>query len=216
MRAIGRTVSVVSLVTAGLVVGPAALAEPAYSCDGRPATIVAQSPPGARGPVRIAGTAGDDVIYVPDDGWYKVKAGHGNDLVCGYPDVTYGGTGADTIESTFGQDVTTFTAYGEEGDDTLIAHPTATPNEYHLENVLAGGPGDDVLTGGDQNDQISGGAGTTPSPPAPATTRSPMTGKACTPSTPRRTPTARTMSMRAQARTSCWSAPEARNQAVPT
>src|SRR4051794_28152925 len=37
MRAIGRTVWSVSLVTAGLVVGPAALAEPAYSCDGRPA-----------------------------------------------------------------------------------------------------------------------------------------------------------------------------------
>src|SRR3954451_8574147 len=126
MRAIGRTVWVVSLITAGLVVGPAALAEPAYSCDGRPATIVAQSPPGARGPVRVAGTAGDDVIYVPDDGWDEVTAGHGNDLVCGYPDLTYGGTGADTIESTFGQDITTFTAYGEEGDDTLVAHPTAT------------------------------------------------------------------------------------------
>src|SRR5690348_11114294 len=70
---------------AGAVVAPAR-----PTCQGRPATIVGTT-------ARIHGTAGDDVIVVRTTVNTYIRAGAGNDLICGGdgPDFVYDGKGHD-------------------------------------------------------------------------------------------------------------------------
>lgn len=73
--------------------------EPSPSCAGRPATLLA----GAG--TKIVGSAGDDVI-VADERANRIKAGAGDDIICGLAgdDVLRGGPGEDTLRGGRGND----------------------------------------------------------------------------------------------------------------
>ncbi len=105
--------------TASLAVTSAPVAATGETCDGRPATIVAQ-----RGrPTR--GTEGDDVI-VGTEGPDHVDALGGNDVVCGLG-------GADELR-------------GGSGDDRLSGGLNGRDENWrYLADLIVPGPGDDTI-----------------------------------------------------------------------
>ena len=166
-----------AVTTAGWVtLAPASASADPTMCDGQAATIVAQNPTGDTGVLTIQGTAGDDVIYVSDDGDYEILAGAGNDIVCGFPDFVDGGKGADTILGSKGPnrvtdffgnnvvktyggndhvDVNTGTVDTGSGDDVfgVQAFSTVRGVVVHL------GTGDDRVVGFAGRGTFFGGAG---------------------------------------------------------
>ena len=140
-----RTAAIAALVAtavgAGLVATAGATTRTTRTCHGLPVTISATG--GA-----ITGTPGRDVIALTGPG--TVRAGGGNDVICGSPgnDLLEGGAGDDVIVGRAGRDRLAGDAgrdrlYGEQGND-----------------VLVGGPGADVLMGGSGRDTIRRGAHT--------------------------------------------------------
>ena len=137
---------------APLLIGMVALAPPAEAtsrwCHGARATVVGQG--------IVNGTSHRDVIVLT--GPSVVRAGGGNDLVCGSRGVDriFGGGGNDTIFGGGGND----TESGDAGNDTLDGGPG---NDRQLgglgSDVLVGGSGADRQGGGVGNDILSGGFG---------------------------------------------------------
>lgn len=114
-----------------------------HTCQGQPATIVAQ-----RGTV-VFGTPGTDVV-VGTDATDIIMVGAGDDLVCarGGDDLVHGGGGVDVVYGGAGRDL----LMGHSGDDRLFGDDG--------DDLLVGGLGDDELTGGAGWDVLSGGPGT--------------------------------------------------------
>lgn len=84
----------------------------AYTCDGKPATIV-----GTSGNNTLNGGVGDDVI-VGLGGNDTINGRGGNDTICAGSgnDTVHGGTGNDELYSGTGVD----SLYGDSGNDTVI------------------------------------------------------------------------------------------------
>jgi len=120
----------------------ASAATPNATCDGRTATISSSAP-------TVTGTAGDDVIVATGTTGQLIRAGGGNDTICGSvgPDRILAGDGNDTVLSGNGDDVVT----AGNGNDIVDAG-------VGRDNV-AGGEGDDVMSGGVGNDRVAGDAG---------------------------------------------------------
>ncbi len=142
-----RWMSMAALAIAGLtlvvfVPNAASAATPTATCDGRTATIVSAAP-------TVVGTAGDDVIFATGTTGQLIRAGGGNDVICGSagPDRILAGDGNDTVFSGNGDDVVT----AGNGNDIVDAG-------VGRDNV-AGGEGDDVMSGGAGNDRVAGDAG---------------------------------------------------------
>jgi RTX calcium-binding nonapeptide repeat (4 copies) len=121
-------------------------------CEGLPVTISSS----AR---TINGTSRNDVIQVLGTGSHTVRAGAGNDVVCGSPgrDTINGDAGNDIIVAAAGND----TVNGGAGDDKIVGgegndNLQGTSGEDHI----LGSEGNDVVNGGTQVDTLSGGSGT--------------------------------------------------------
>jgi Ca2+-binding RTX toxin-like protein len=142
----------------------------ATSCDGKKATISANTP-------RIVGTKAHDVIAARS-GDNVIYGMGGNDTICGGggDDRIYGDRGNDTILGESGED----TIVGERGSDDLDGGAGAdrilgeTGNDEidgeggdgdevdggPGDDSVDGGPGDfDIVVGGVGNDQVDGGSG---------------------------------------------------------
>ncbi len=119
----------------------------------------------------ISGGAGGDVLYGENggDALYggtgddTYRGGEGADIIydASGADIAYGGAGADTlygiyVSATAGR----MTAYGDQGDDMLIAGAGSDTLYGGTENdVLWGDAGNDTVWGDAGNDSIFGGAG---------------------------------------------------------
>lgn len=119
---------------------PATSVAAEQTCAGRQATVTASQG-------QVTGTPGADVIILT--GAATVRAGGGNDLICGskFADTILGGPGDDVI-------------FGKSGDDTI----SGGPGVDHLfgdlgHDRLMGGSDDDALFSGPGNDTLLGGAG---------------------------------------------------------
>ncbi len=143
-------------------------------CLGKRATIVAK-----KGAIIIKGTRRADVIVANGKG-NDVKAGGGNDRICGLgdrgPDKDFlnggagndlisGGAGEDAIQGESGQDqvwggADTDELFGNEGEDLLIGG-AGNDKLFGFDGTdrLEGGDGADQLRGDDANDALFGGAG---------------------------------------------------------
>jgi len=117
---------------------------PGPSCNGVPATIVANAGGG-----RLFGTQGDDVIVGSDQRDIIFGRG-GNDIICSGDgsDRVYGGRGQDEIFGGAGADW----LFGQRGDDVL--------NGEDGNDWLFGAQDDDILNGGQGQDRLFGGDGT--------------------------------------------------------
>jgi Ca2+-binding RTX toxin-like protein len=131
---------------------PAAPAEAAPGCAGRPATIVSDA-------ARIVGTKAPDTIVAGgrDNAIFGMG---GNDTICGGGggDEIHGGRGSDRLDAGMGED----RVRGEYGNDQLDGGPGAHDrlDAGPGDDSVAGGPGDfDVLIGGPGNDSAEGGPG---------------------------------------------------------
>ena len=154
-----RGVAVVAWAAAGvplLVSGPAALAAPSEaeaaqaSCRGVPATIV--------GSGELTGTSGRDVI-VATRADTEVRAGGGDDLVCGSRFVR-GQAGADEIHfagKATGRDDLLIS--GGTGDDEIRFHKRQDHAALGTDVGVFGGPGADLMVGAKGSLWFSGGAG---------------------------------------------------------
>ena len=122
---------------------PLPVAGPAPTCNGKAATMVAQS-----GVANVRGTQGADVI-VALAGNVRVDGRGGNDTICaGSGDnIINGGGGADWIDAGDG----TNTVDGGAGNDAIIA---GAGND-----TLLGGTGNDDVSAGDGNNLVSTGSG---------------------------------------------------------
>ena len=112
------------------------------TCDGVAATIVVTS----SSPHVVHGTAHRDVIDIKNAG-HVVRAGRGNDVICGSSghDVIFGGAGNDEINGGAGDD----DIQGDEGDDQL--------NGDSGDDTVQGDQGDDEVDGGQGSDDVSQG-----------------------------------------------------------
>ncbi|MCR5873052.1 hypothetical protein LRS10_01875 [Phenylobacterium sp. J426] len=114
-------------------------------------------PPPAPRVVATAGSDGDDLAVLDDNGTtYRAGGGHdlvqadgGDDWVHGNSgdDTLFGGAGDDTLHGGQGNDV----LYGNDGADVLFGD--------RGDDFIHGGRGDDVLDGGDGSDALAGGQG---------------------------------------------------------
>jgi hypothetical protein len=110
------------------------------TCFGKDSTIADHSG-------TVIGTPRNDVIVLTGQG--RVRAGAGNDLICGSkePDTISGGAGDDTI-------------FGREGADVIKGGPGADEMFGDLGNDdLRGGPGADNVQGGPGSNVMLGGTG---------------------------------------------------------
>lgn len=157
MRDAGRTMRsmavVVALTTVGLSLAPgvASAATPTRTCDGREATIVSSA-------ATIEGTVGDDVIVASGTTGQTIRAGAGDDIICGSsgPDRIFAGDGDDTVSAGTGND----TIDGSIGVDTLDGgFGRDTISGGSGDDVIAGGPGNDTVAGNTGDDRVTGGGG---------------------------------------------------------
>ncbi len=151
-----RGVALLAWAAAGvplLVSGPAATAasqEAQADCRGVPATIV--------GSGELTGTSGRDVIVAtkPDT---RVRAGDGDDLICGSllvrgqggADVIHYGGKATGVEDLF--------VSGGSGDDVIRFHNKQDNAAIGSDTGVFGGPGADLIVGDRGSLWFSGGAG---------------------------------------------------------
>gem|GEM_PF-3578102 len=128
---------------------------------------------GGLGNDTLNGGTGNDIL---DGGLGNdtLNGGAGNDILDGGlgNDTLNGGTGTDTVtyaSATGGQTInlTTGTASGAAGTDTLVSIANVTGTSYNDTitgntgvNVIDGGAGNDTIDGGTGNDTMTGGAGT--------------------------------------------------------
>jgi hypothetical protein len=132
--------SAVAIAALTLGAMPATSVAAGLTCAGKRATVTANQG-------SVVGTRGDDVIVLT--GAATVRAGAGNDLICGsqFADTIFGGTGDDVI-------------FGKAGHDTIDGGAGAD----HLfgdrgNDRLAGGADDDSLYSGPGSGTLLGGAG---------------------------------------------------------
>ena len=123
----------------------------ARTCDGEVATIVSSA-------ATIEGTSGDDVILATGTAGQTIRAGAGDDIICGTsgPDRIFAGDGNDTVLAGNGND----TIDGWNGFDTIdggFGNDTASGGAG--DDVITGGPGTDTVSGNTGNDQVTGGGG---------------------------------------------------------
>jgi len=134
-----------------LVPSPASALSPPVSCGGEVPTIVSSA-------ATIEGTAGDDVILATGTAGQTIKAGAGDDTICGSngPDRIFAGDGNDTVLAGNGNDAID----GWNGFDTIdggFGNDTASGGAG--DDAITGGPGTDTLSGNTGNDNVTGGGG---------------------------------------------------------
>ncbi len=130
------------------------------TCDGELPTIVSSA-------ATVVGTAGDDVILATGTAGQTIRAGAGDDIICGTSgpdrifagdgdDTVLAGNGNDTIDGGFGNDKVS----GGAGDDVITGGPGSDTVSGNTGNDhIAGGGGNDSLSGNVGNDVINGGLG---------------------------------------------------------
>ena len=139
-----RTVLVVAATLAGLLVAPTTAAGVSDTCQGRPATIVADSDGGT-------GTEGDDVIVSHNT---DVDALGGDDLICLDAGTVNAGDGDDSILVTPSDKRRSVRASLGAGDDRFVG---SGGSDYVV--VEAVSPGADNISTGAGNDIVRSGAG---------------------------------------------------------
>jgi len=154
-----RAVGVLAGVLVGvpmLVAGPGSAAAPGRTaaaaepptCRGVPATIVGEG--------TLIGTSGDDVIVATKQST-RVRAGKGDDLVCGSHFVR-GQAGNDRIHVT-GRKPGWMHIEGGTGNDVIRFHGRVEYASVGTSDGIFGGPGDDLMVGGKGQVWLNGGWG---------------------------------------------------------
>jgi len=111
----------------------------------------------------VDGTSGKNIIY-GEGGANTLYGEDGNDILIGGSgnDTLDGGSGSDTASyitapSSVTVNLSTGTATGGDGSDTLVSIESVTGSHY--DDILIGNSGNNIITGGEGDDTLSGDAG---------------------------------------------------------